>query len=384
MLAIFPFPYVLNALAVLTQAAVARGRAGPVPHPDSRPPPAVVPHRPRAGAGTARSCRARPLPAVDLRRGRQPARSGSTDQMPGGTSRSSSRSSSSASFCPRVASPCSLQALHVRSITPASAEPAGVLLDRRRSRQRCQPAWSRKSWCSASSSGGSSSWACGRRSSSPSRWSSGSRITSTTAGACCRSSPGRLASVLVYRRYRRLGPFIVVHCALGSRDCYSCLSLQWSAVGRRGAAVGAVDFRGLAACGANRIERRPPAPQSSPQWSGRVACTGMPSVRSGSQSSWGVGGLPRLGRIEYRLMRESIVKEYRRGRLGRLDVCDAQPELAASRAEPRPADRHRVPDLRAGAARPRDLRIRSWPSSERAAGCRPARALQDGPSQLPT
>ena len=26
-------------------------------------------------------------------------------------------------------------------------------------------------------------------------------------------------------------------------------------------------------------------------------------------------------------MRESIVKEYRRGRLGRVDVCDAQPEL---------------------------------------------------------
>ena len=42
---------------------------------------------------------------------------------------------------------------------------------------------------------------------------------------------------------------------------------------------------------------------------------------------WGVGGPPRPGRIEYRLMRESIVKEYRRGRLGRLDVCDAQPEL---------------------------------------------------------
>jgi len=37
--------------------------------------------------------------------------------------------------------------------------------------------------------------------------------------------------------------------------------------------------------------------------------------------------LPRPGRIEYRLIRESIVKEYRRGRLGRLDVCDAQPEL---------------------------------------------------------
>ena len=26
-------------------------------------------------------------------------------------------------------------------------------------------------------------------------------------------------------------------------------------------------------------------------------------------------------------MRESIVRQYRRGRLGRLDVCDAQPEL---------------------------------------------------------
>jgi hypothetical protein len=26
-------------------------------------------------------------------------------------------------------------------------------------------------------------------------------------------------------------------------------------------------------------------------------------------------------------MRESILKEYRRGRLGRLEVCDAQPEL---------------------------------------------------------
>ncbi|MGA3352230.1 MAG: DUF5318 family protein [Acidimicrobiales bacterium] len=53
----------------------------------------------------------------------------------------------------------------------------------------------------------------------------------------------------------------------------------------------------------------------------------MSSLRSGPQSRWGVGGHPRPGRIEYRLMRESIVKEYRRGRLGRLEVCDAQPEL---------------------------------------------------------
>jgi hypothetical protein len=35
----------------------------------------------------------------------------------------------------------------------------------------------------------------------------------------------------------------------------------------------------------------------------------------------------RLGQIEYVLARESIVREFRRGRLSRLDVCDAQPEL---------------------------------------------------------
>jgi hypothetical protein len=34
-----------------------------------------------------------------------------------------------------------------------------------------------------------------------------------------------------------------------------------------------------------------------------------------------------LGQVEYRLARESMVREYRRGRLSRLDVCDAQPEL---------------------------------------------------------
>lgn len=33
------------------------------------------------------------------------------------------------------------------------------------------------------------------------------------------------------------------------------------------------------------------------------------------------------GGIEYRLVRESVVRDYRRGRLGRPDVCDAQPEL---------------------------------------------------------
>jgi hypothetical protein len=36
-------------------------------------------------------------------------------------------------------------------------------------------------------------------------------------------------------------------------------------------------------------------------------------------------GLP--GQIDYRLARNAILKEYKRGRLSRLDVCDAHPEL---------------------------------------------------------
>jgi len=33
------------------------------------------------------------------------------------------------------------------------------------------------------------------------------------------------------------------------------------------------------------------------------------------------------GRVEYRLARNAVVKEFKRGRLSRLDVCDAHPEL---------------------------------------------------------
>ncbi len=39
----------------------------------------------------------------------------------------------------------------------------------------------------------------------------------------------------------------------------------------------------------------------------------------------GGGTLP--GQIDYRLARNSVVKEFHRGRLSRLDVCDAHPEL---------------------------------------------------------
>ncbi len=33
------------------------------------------------------------------------------------------------------------------------------------------------------------------------------------------------------------------------------------------------------------------------------------------------------GRVEYLLARNAVVREYRKGRLSRLDVCDAHPEL---------------------------------------------------------
>src|SRR2546423_460722 len=37
------------------------------------------------------------------------------------------------------------------------------------------------------------------------------------------------------------------------------------------------------------------------------------------------GAVPRV--IDYRLARNSVISEFRKGRLSRLDVCDAHPEL---------------------------------------------------------
>jgi hypothetical protein len=41
----------------------------------------------------------------------------------------------------------------------------------------------------------------------------------------------------------------------------------------------------------------------------------------------GVTTSPTGGRVEYLLARNAVVREFRRGRLSRLDVCDAHPEL---------------------------------------------------------
>ena len=95
-----------------------------------------------------------------------------------------------------------------------------------------------------------------------------------------------LASVLVYRRYRRLWPFIVVH-ALWDLGLILAV-LRRRGVGRRGPAARSVDVRVLApvARPACRV-----APTAHGRMRGGADCSlaGMPSVRSGPQSSWGVG-----------------------------------------------------------------------------------------------
>jgi hypothetical protein len=49
-------------------------------------------------------------------------------------------------------------------------------------------------------------------------------------------------------------------------------------------------------------------------------------VRIGEQSL-GYPPSVRVGQIEYRLARDAVVREFRRGRLSRPDICDAQVEL---------------------------------------------------------
>ena len=59
-----------------------------------------------------------------------------------------------------------------------------------------------------------------------------------------------------------------------------------------------------------------------------MGCSDYPDVVDVStQSAAPSTELTGLGQVEYRLARDQSVREYRRGRLSRLDICDAQPEL---------------------------------------------------------
>jgi hypothetical protein len=63
--------------------------------------------------------------------------------------------------------------------------------------------------------------------------------------------------------------------------------------------------------------------ERSPAWAGTLA-----TMSFGPESMRGAPAASHVsGQIDYRLARNSIVSEFRKGRLSRLDVCDAHPEL---------------------------------------------------------
>jgi hypothetical protein len=48
---------------------------------------------------------------------------------------------------------------------------------------------------------------------------------------------------------------------------------------------------------------------------------------NGEPRAGGIPTSPDGGQVEYRLARNSVIREFHKGRLSRLDVCDAHPEL---------------------------------------------------------
>src|SRR5262245_42056115 len=53
----------------------------------------------------------------------------------------------------------------------------------------------------------------------------------------------------------------------------------------------------------------------------------LPAMSFRPESLRGARPASEPGQIDYRLVRKHTVDEFKRGRLSRLDVCDAQPEL---------------------------------------------------------
>ena len=80
------------------------------------------------------------------------------------------------------------------------------------------------------------------------------------------------------------------------------------------------------------------------------------------------------GLIDYRLVRRNTVDEFRRGRLGRRDICDAHPELMrAARGIGRPGQPLECPICEESALVLSYLRLRRQPSRPRAASSTPTR-----------
>lgn len=59
---------------------------------------------------------------------------------------------------------------------------------------------------------------------------------------------------------------------------------------------------------------------------------GPEAIRGGGDGG-GVNGRPHNGQVDYRLARNAVISEFKKGRLSRVDVCDAHPELARAARE---------------------------------------------------
>src|ERR1019366_284193 len=76
----------------------------------------------------------------------------------------------------------------------------------------------------------------------------------------------------------------------------------------------------------NRGDSGPEPARNGPVPSGdRGGTLGPASFRPGALD--GIQTPPTGGQVEYLLARNSVIREFRKGRLSRLDVCDAHPEL---------------------------------------------------------
>jgi len=60
---------------------------------------------------------------------------------------------------------------------------------------------------------------------------------------------------------------------------------------------------------------------------------GTVSFRPEAIRGGGVSAEPNRGQVDYRLARNAVISEFRKGRLGRPDVCDAHPELVRAARE---------------------------------------------------
>ena len=63
------------------------------------------------------------------------------------------------------------------------------------------------------------------------------------------------------------------------------------------------------------------------RWGKVPATLGDVTFRPESLQARGAGQAAGAGEVDYRLVRKHTLDEFRRGRLSRLDVCDAHPEL---------------------------------------------------------